>query len=382
VPVAGKWTDWTDWTECTATCGGGNQERSRACTNPPPSGGGKDCRGAGSQSRQCNKKACPLDGAWSEWTLWTDCSKTCGTGKQVRTRKCDNPRPTNGGEKCEGEKKEAKDCQIVSDCRPPVELPRIDACGIGKPQRRITGGKPAALGSWPWIAAIGYEMDGKIDYLCGGTLITTRHVITAGHCIRDDLKTVLLGELIIGNTTDGANPQEIGVSKVTRHSKYSGSSFNNDIAILELEKDVKFSEDVQPACITDNPTIVQKFDNTGLSIAGWGAINFRGPTSKILLEGKIRPVSTEDCQEKFKPFRNVEINEKKICARDLGNKIDACQGDSGGPMTAYEWIMGERPFRYYLVGVVSFGYRCNVPGFPGVYTRVTEYIPWIKQNIK
>ena len=47
-----------------------------------------------------------------------------------------------------------------------------------------------------------------------------RHVVTAAHCLRDDLETVLLGEHIIGNDTDGASPEEYKVIKQHPHENY------------------------------------------------------------------------------------------------------------------------------------------------------------------
>ena len=55
-----------------------------------------------------------VDGQWSNWTNWTTCSKTCGTGQQQRTRTCSNPPPAHGGNQCTGQAQETQDCNTHS----------------------------------------------------------------------------------------------------------------------------------------------------------------------------------------------------------------------------------------------------------------------------
>jgi len=78
----GNWTPWTQWTACSLTCGGGNQIRTRTC----PQGLGA-CPGLNQEERICNTGLCQF-GNWNQWTPWTACSRTCGSGDQFRTRVC------------------------------------------------------------------------------------------------------------------------------------------------------------------------------------------------------------------------------------------------------------------------------------------------------
>ena len=54
----------------------------------------------------------PRAGGWGQWSSWGECSRTCGTGAQFRTRQCDNPRPAYGGHPCVGEREEFRLCSI------------------------------------------------------------------------------------------------------------------------------------------------------------------------------------------------------------------------------------------------------------------------------
>ena len=96
----------------------------------------------------------------------------------------------------------------------------------------------------------------------------------------------------------------------------------------------------------------------------------------MLHEVSIPILSTEDCGGKYGSFYGEIIKRKNnLCAASSSGGKDSCQGDSGGPGM---WTNGDG--RSFLLGVVSWGYGCARPNYPGVYTRLTEYLNWIQDN--
>ncbi|KAK6187217.1 hypothetical protein SNE40_005292 [Patella caerulea] len=110
--VNGGWGEWSDYDDCSATCGPGTKTRSRQCDNPPPSNGGDVCAGDNTETTECNLAMCPVNGGWGEWLDYGDCSATCGTGSKTRSRQCNNPPPSNDGEFCEGDDTETAECNL------------------------------------------------------------------------------------------------------------------------------------------------------------------------------------------------------------------------------------------------------------------------------
>ncbi|KAJ9576472.1 hypothetical protein L9F63_006685, partial [Diploptera punctata] len=109
-PVDGAWSEWTDWTSCSVSCGRGTRRRYRKCNNPVPAYGGKPCLGSDGQQEYCNQMTCPVNGKWSDWSIWSPCSATCNNGTQIRYRRCNNPPPAFGGKGCSGTDRESKEC--------------------------------------------------------------------------------------------------------------------------------------------------------------------------------------------------------------------------------------------------------------------------------
>ncbi|XP_065689130.1 SCO-spondin-like [Patagioenas fasciata] len=122
----GAWGPWGPWSACTLSCGPGLQWRARGCHQRRP-GVLHRCRGPAAQERQCFRLACPVDGSWSEWATWSNCTGGCG-GVRLRRRDCRPPQ--NGGRHC-AELPGASPASLEMGACEPGGCPNASACPGG-----------------------------------------------------------------------------------------------------------------------------------------------------------------------------------------------------------------------------------------------------------
>lgn len=256
----------------------------------------------------------------------------------------------------------------------------VQANNDSKPQARIVGGREVSIDVAPATAALlnNSRLASSGSYyqsqFCGGTVVATRWVLTAAHCIVNN-GAITAAETIsvLMGTTDLENPvnQPVNVIQVIPHAAYDAASHANDIALLQLEYDAL----VTPVALETQATV---FDDNGL-IVGWGATNESNDTQPqyfpTTLNGAlVRLIPGTDCEQNFAQLNGRVFNSNVCAGLPTGGK-DTCQGDSGGPLYFYDEsdVNAQR-----LVGVTSWGIGCGSASSPGVYARVAAYTNWIE----
>lgn len=113
---------------------------------------------------------------------------------------------------------------------------------------RIVGGKGAKFGEFPWQVLVRestwFGMFTKNK--CGGVLISNRYVMTAAHCQPGFLASLeaVFGELDISGNLESKRPISRKVRRVIVHRQYDAATFENDLALLELEHPVQFDSHI------------------------------------------------------------------------------------------------------------------------------------------
>ena len=255
---------------------------------------------------------------------------------------------------------------------------------------RIVGGEPAEDGAWPWQVSI--SVNGR--FICGGTLVSQQHVITAGHCI------VGLGDsagdfyVRVGAHNNGQGYYSGTVyraANVDVHERYVSAQYGFDIAVITLPNRVPLSDTVNVACLpTSTNFFVPMY--SPLVITGFGLTSEDGSLPYSLQQAIIQQLPS--CANAYSGFSQTV----QVCAGLQGGGRDTCQGtrrchtdranlltswflflgDSGGPLI----YQPARSNQWTLVGITSYGNGCARYNFPGVYTRVSAYLSWIQNKIR
>jgi len=232
---------------------------------------------------------------------------------------------------------------------------------------RIVGGKPAEPGSVPHQISLEYFG----GHICGGSIISDEWVVCAAHCAviaGADSFTIRAGVHNIDNPESVS--QQVKVAQKIVHADYDDFNLSNDISLFRLSSKLTLSQDQRTAAIALADT---GFDATGtFTVTGWGTLTAGGNSPSELHTVEVPHIDDATCREAYAGQNDVA--DSMICAGDLNNGgIDSCQGDSGGPL----YINSETPT---LVGIVSWGIGCAEAGYPGVYTEVSHFRDWIKEN--
>lgn len=244
---------------------------------------------------------------------------------------------------------------------------------------KIQSGHPAAFGSAPWFVNFVKVADKKS--FCGGTLISRNHIVTAAHCI-----SVFPG--VFNNTNvhiylgtqncSGVGGLQVQMKSITLHPSFNKSSvFDSDIAIVEFYEKLHFSKNIRPLCLVDKAVIEEVAFYSGVygTVVGCG-LTSNGIYPSYLNEVKVPYVSNENCRTTLQSGHN--LTENMFCAGSRqAHRGDSCYGDSGGPYA----VQSPSSNRWMLVGIVSWGYKCDQRDAYGFYTNVGQFYDWIMSVI-
>ncbi|CAG9822920.1 unnamed protein product [Phaedon cochleariae] len=230
------------------------------------------------------------------------------------------------------------------------------------PNLEIIGGHDANIIDYPWQISFQH----RLYHFCGGFLISDTWVVTAAHCIFEGYSDTENLNIRVGSSEWSAEGKLHYVKRYITHPQYNITTMDNDIALLELAVPVDFNESVRPARL---PVAGQEIpDNAQLTITGWGASYVGGHNEYTLQAVTIPTVNINVCQS---AITNDTITNNMFCAGLIGvGGKDSCQGDSGGPAV----IDGQ------VVGIVSWGYSCADPEYPGIYAKVSAFRDWISEE--
>ena len=244
--------------------------------------------------------------------------------------------------------------------------------------RRVIGGYRARKGEFPYQAILRERNNGK--QYCGGTIISDKWILTAGHCVVDEnnIPDLLYSpeeiEVVVGSNCVKSVKMVYKVEKLIPYKGFrkQNKTVINDIALIKVNGSLIRRGYTNKALL---PSRNQSFVGRKGTASGFGFTRPKDDFSQspILRAVNLNIMPPEDC---VKDHGNKFIPSSMLCVGDKRGGKDTCEGDSGGPLVV---STSAGPV---LAGIVSWGdIWCGRPDKPGVFTNVAAFVDFIRGTI-
>ncbi|XP_013112886.2 trypsin delta [Stomoxys calcitrans] len=232
----------------------------------------------------------------------------------------------------------------------------VVSCAVAQPSGRIWGGEEASKDDFPFVASV--RLDGS--HVCGGSIIGSKSILTAAHCLQEKGQTVATDRLSVrvGSINQFSGGSLVYIASINLHPDYSG--VKNDIAVLTLENTLVWTDRIRSINLATNSEELPAV-GASVTVAGWGE-QLDSESAFKLNALSFNVDSAESCINAYS-----DADDSIIClAHPL--KKGSCYGDAGNGAT----------FNNRLVGVNNFVVGACGSRYPDVFASVAHFAPWIQ----
>ncbi|XP_072394379.1 serine protease gd-like [Diabrotica undecimpunctata] len=279
------------------------------------------------------------------------------------------------------------DIELASkDSVQPVR-PYEDVCGQSLTTNHlIFNGKLVPRGAYPWLVAVFQVKTTGVNYICSGSLISTKHIVTAAHCVEIDHRKLrpqevllILGKLNIHKWIPVRGEKIVEPESIHIHPDYESLTSDADIAVLTLGESLQITNYIRPVCLWRGDTDLDFVVGHSGTIVGWGKDENGVLMTEEPKQTDLPIVSQEKCLASNLQFHYITSN-RTFCA-GFRNNTGPCNGDSGGGFVM-KW-----DGRWMLRGIVSLSISetntksCDLSNYV-VFTDASKFLNWLRSFLK